>query len=526
MRDFSLPGRSPVMAANAAAATSHPLATATALSILREGGNAVDAAIAASATLCVVEPHMTGIGGDCFAIVSTADGSVEALNASGRSPQGVTAQALLDQGIGKIEDASPHAVTVPGALRGWEALHQRFGQMDWARLFADAVSHATDGFPVAPRVARDWQALTGKLAATQAASRHLLIDGSAPQAGDRFATPALGKALERIAREGASAFYEGAIAAEIAQTLAALGGFMSEADLADCRADWVTPVSTTYCGHDILEIPPSGQGITALILLKLLETAGEPEGPDDPARYHKLIELGRLAYAVRDCHVADPAAMRVSTDDLLSASHIGALAASFDPARRNNEITLPPVTGSDTVYLSVVDRDGLAISFINSLFGGFGSGIVTPQTGIALQNRGAGFVVDPDHPNCIGPAKRPLHTIIPGMVMKDGRPHAPFGVMGGAFQPMGHGCVLSNMLRHGMDPQQAIDHPRLFWDEEGTLLAESAMGDSAIAELQGRGHQVSRGGLHGGSQMIVIDRQRGVLIAGSDPRKDGHAAGY
>lgn len=525
-RDFSLPGRSPVLATNAAAATSHPLATATALAILREGGNAVDAAIAASATLCAVEPHMTGIGGDCFAIICEPDGRLHGLNASGRAPANATLEWFTSRGIAQIGDTSPHSVTVPGALRGWQALHDRFGAMDWTRLFADAVSLAREGFPVAPRVARDWAMLTAKLLANDGARQHLLRDGKAPGAGERFRLEALGNTLEAVARDGASAFYEGEIATDIVNTVRGLGGLLRESDLAACEAEWVTPVSTSYRNHDIVELPPNGQGIVALVLLNLLEAAGEPAAADSTERYHRLAELGRIAYAVRDAHIGDPDHMTVSAEQLVSGPFARDLLGQFDPERRNANITLPSLRGSDTIYLCVVDRDGLAVSFINSVYSGFGSGIVTPRTGIALQNRGSGFRIDADHPACIGPGRRPLHTIIPGMMMRNGRAVAPFGVMGGAYQPMGHAHLVENLLTFGMDPQAALDHPRLFFNEAGSLVAEPGIPADAISGLERLGHSVIAGGPHGGGQAILIDHERGILIAGSDPRKDGHAGGY
>ncbi|MFZ1815064.1 MAG: gamma-glutamyltransferase [Rhizobiaceae bacterium] len=528
MRDFDLPGRSPVMATGGMAATSHPLATATALTILREGGNAVDAAIAASATLCVVEPHMTGIGGDCFAIVCEPDGTLHGLNGSGRAPKSAHLDWYLERGIDTIKENSVHSITCPGAVNAWEMLHQRFGACDFARLFADAVRHGREGFPVAPRVARDWKLLEGKLATDPGASLHYLNGGVSPQSGEIFRAPALADVMECIALEGAQAFYKGAIADEIASTVQMLGGFMTSEDLANVSADWVELISTRYRDHDVHEIPPNGQGITALILLNLLaETRGAQEGPTSAERYHREIEMARLAYAVRDAHVSDPAHMKVQVERLLSQQYTQALAGSFDPQQRNSSIRLPRLPASDTVYLSVVDRDLRAVSFINSVYDGFGSGIVTPKSGIALQNRGACFTLETGHPNAIGGGKRPMHTIIPAMVTRNGQVSHSMGVMGGAYQPMGHAHVLSNMLDHGMDPQEALDNPRIFWGDEGDALkAEAGIPDNVMDALSARGHAVSRGGLFGGGQIIHVDHERGVLTGGSDPRKDGHAAGF
>ncbi len=496
------------------------------MSVLKEGGNAVDAAIAASATLCVVEPHATGIGGDCFAIVAEPDGKLHGLNGSGRSPAGLKVDWFMERGLKSVPTYSVQAVTAPGAIRAWETLHRRFGRMDFARLFGDAVGYARDGYPVGARVARDWSNYRERLAADAGAARHCLIDGHPPVAGEIMKATALGEVLARIAKEGASAFYEGAVAADIAATVKAKGGFLSEEDLAAVASEWVEPIRTSYRGHEICELPPNGQGLTALILLDLLKLVEVPKDRAGAERLHLLLELGRLAYAVRDAEISDPALSRARVAQLLDEDFSRRLFAGYDPTRRNPDIVLPPIPHSDTIYLTVVDRDRMVVSFINSLYHGFGTGIVTPNTGIALQNRGACFVVEPGHPNCVGPAKRPLHTIIPAMATKDGRAAVSFGVMGGAYQPMGHVQVVSNLLDYGMDVQEAVDDARIFWDEDGMLLAEAGIGEAALAGLERRGWMVKRGGMWGGAQIIAIDWKSGVLSAGSDPRKDGHAAGY
>lgn len=527
-RSFDLPGRSPVIAENGMAATSHPLATASALDILRQGGNAVDAALAASATLVVVEPHMTGIGGDCFVILAEPDGSVHGLNGSGRAPAGADAARLRAEGFAAMPEFGPHSVTVPGAIKAWETLHARFGALPFDRLFADAIRYAGEGYAVHARVAADWAGQASELAGDDGASRHYLVDGKAPALGSRHRIPALATTLRRIASEGASAFYEGEIAAEIASTVRAKGGTLSEDDLAGVTADWVELISTPYAGYDILEIPPNGQGITALILLNVMDRLGAGSlGPDSAERYHLQIEAARLAYSVRDHMVADPRAMTVSPATLLSRHYTAALAERFDPARRNPDITPPKVPVSDTVYLTVVDRDRRAVSFINSVYDSFGSRIVTPKSAIALQNRGACFTLREGHPNEYGPSKRPMHTIIPAMAMKNGRPAISFGVMGGAYQPMGHAHVFSNLADHGMDPQQALDHARLFWGEDHVLEAEAGIPGEVRASLADKGHALRAAAKpHGGGQVIVIDEKNGFLIGGSDPRKDGLALGW
>jgi len=398
--------------------------------------------------------------------------------------------------------------------------------MDWTRLFADAVDYAAGGLPVSPRVARDWARQEDKLKGNAGASKHLLFDGAAPVAGQRIGFPALGKTLEKIAAHGAEAIYHGEIAEEIASTLQGLGGVMTEADLADCQADWVDPISTSFRSHEVFEIPPNGQGITALIMLNLIEALASDHQPGSAAHLHEMIEIARIAYAMRDAHVADSDHLETRVADILSSATTEKLLGQFNPAERNPAITLPQIPSSDTVYLSIVDRDGRAVSFINSIFSDFGSGIVTEESGIALQNRANGFCLEPGHPNAIAGGKRPMHTIIPAMAMQNGKPSICFGVMGGQFQAMGQAHVLVNMLKYGMDPQEALDFQRVFWDEEGMILAESPMPNDVYDALTAMGHPMARDGLHGGGQIIRIDRENGTLIAGSDPRKDGHAAGY
>jgi gamma-glutamyltranspeptidase/glutathione hydrolase len=527
VRAFDLPGRSPVYAENGMAATSHPLATMTALSVLKEGGNAVDAVIAASATLCVVEPHMTGIGGDCFVILAEPDGSLHGLNGSGRAPAAVTGEWYRAH-FKKVPLTGVHSVTTPGAIRAWETLLERFGTFGFGRLFADAIRYAEEGFAIHPRVAHDWALYAAELAKDEGASLHCLVDGKAPLVGTRHRSPALGATLRKLADGGAKAFYEGEIAHEIANTVQAKGGFLSEEDLAAVTADWIKPISTSYAGHEVFELPPNGQGVTALILLNLLselDFASLP--PDSPERWHMEVEAGRLAYAVRDRYVADPALKAVEIERLLSPQFTRSLARQVDRAHRNPAVTLPETADADTVYLTVVDRDRRAVSFINSLYHAFGSKVVTPHSGIALQNRGACFTLEEGHPNEIGPSKRPLHTIIPAMAYRDGMPSVSFGVMGGAYQPLGHAHVFSNLVDHGMDPQAAIDDARLFWGADGTVEVEAGIDAASREALRARGHSVRPVALPlGGGQMIVIDRKTGFLVGGSDPRKDGLALGW
>ncbi|NBN80319.1 gamma-glutamyltransferase [Microvirga tunisiensis] len=529
-RNFDLPGRSPVIATRGMAATSHPLSTSAAIEILQDGGNAVDAAIAAVAVQCVVEPHMTGLGGDCFAIVTEPDGRMAGFNGSGAAPRAVSTARLLEEGLREITPESVHAVTVPGAVRAWETLLKAHGSKPLKKLLRRAISYARDGFPVTARVARDWTHSVGKLAADPASAAAYLVKGEAPQAGDIIRLPRLADTLSAIASGGADAFYTGEIARDIVDTLKARGGLMTPEDLAACHTTAVAPVLRDYRGHTLAELPPNGQGLVALIMLGLLErhdlAALDPLGPE---RLHLEIEAARLAYAMRNRFIADPGHMDVCHTDLIRPETLDRLAAQMSPDKRNPAIQVPEsLPQTDTVYLSVVDKDGLAVSFINSIFKEFGSGITAPKSGVLLHNRGCSFRVQPGHSNTIEGGKRPMHTILPAFALKDGAPWLCFGVMGGHYQPCGHVHVLTNMIDHGMDVQEAIDAPRLFLDDTFTRLqVESGIPEKTAAGLAARGHDVVRAASPiGGAQAIQIDRKRGTLTGGSDPRKDGHAAGY
>ncbi len=525
MRNFQLPGRSAAYAANGMAATSCPLSTLAAIDVLRGGGNAADAAVTASAVLCVVEPAMTGIGGDCFALVGTPDGRVAGLNACGRAPLAADLDWLKASGLTAIAPQSIHAVTVPGAVDGWDQLLKRYGTISLADALEPAIRLAEAGVPVTPRVAFDWPEDAPQLAADDGGRRHYLKDGRSPAVGDTMTYPALAATLRLIAAEGRDAFYLGSIRDDILATVRPKGSLLAAEDFARHSSTWVTPISTPFAAHDILEIPPSGQGLTALIALNILAHFGLKQfDPGSPERIHIEIEAMKLAWDLRNRHIADPDFSQVPVPDLLSPGLAAKLAGRID-LRRALDIRTE-MNGSDTIYLSVVDKNRLAVSFINSVYSGFGVGVVTPRTGFALQNRGACFVTDPSHPNCIGPGKRPLHTIIPAMSRKDGKIDMSFGVMGGDYQPMGHVMVAVNRYIYGMDPQEAIDWPRYF-PSAGTVLVEDGVSETARQGLIGRRHRLMPA-LEplGGGQAIAIDRQRNMLIGGSDPRKDGLALGY
>jgi gamma-glutamyltranspeptidase/glutathione hydrolase len=526
-RDFHLPGRSPAVARDGMVATSHPLAALAALDTLRAGGNAADAAVTAVAALGVLEPAMTGIGGDCFCLVAKPGEDVWGYNGSGRAAAAIRAENLIAQGITKIAENSVHAVTVPGALEAWDTILSRHGRFGLDRALQPAIRFAEEGFPVAPRVGYDWSLAVDKLRADPGATLHYLPSGAAPQAGDIVKLPALAQTLKAIAKGGTKAFYEGETARDIVATLVERGGLLTEEDFAAHRGEEVTPISSNYRGLDVVEIPPNGQGLAALVLLNILERFDlSPLDPAGPDRFHIALEAARLAYAVRDTHVADPAFMRMAVPALLDRVFAASLADRIDRTKRSDLPKAPSPRG-DTVLLTVVDRDRMAVSIINSLFFSFGGGIVTEKTGIALHNRGWGFVVEPaDHPNAIGPRKRPMHTIIPALGMRDGRCDYSFGVMGGGYQAMGHAHVVCNMLDHGMDVQQALDAPRVFFEGEKTMV-ERGVPAATIEGLKARGHDVAVRPLPlGGGQIIRIDWERGVLIGGSDHRKDGCAIGY
>lgn len=528
-RDFESPGRSAVMAREAAVATSHPLATSTALEVLVEGGNAVDAAIAASAVQSVVEPHMTGIGGDCFAIVTEPDGRMTGFNGSGGAPRLASTETLADHGVSEILPTSAHAVTVPGAIRAWETLLKAHGTRDFKTLFKRAIGYARDGFAVAPRVADDWARNVDKLSSNAAARAAYLVDGKAPSAGTVLKYPHLAETLSAIAGGGADAFYSGPIAKDIVATLAGLGGLMTEDDLAACHTTAVSPIVRDYKGHTIAELPPNGQGVIALLILGILERFDlDKLDPLGPERFHLEMEAARIGYSVRDQFVTDPGHMNICHSSLISEDYIDRLAGLISRDKRLADIpgdSLPPQT--DTIYLSVVDKDGLSISFINSLFNEFGGGIVASKSGILLHNRGAVFTARPGHANSISGGKRPLHTIIPAMGLKNGAPWLSFGVMGGHYQACGHAHLLTNIIDYGMDVQTAIDCPRMFFDLDSHVLdAEQTIPAKTVEGLTARRHEVRPAASPiGGSQAIMIDKARHVLTAGSDPRKDGHAAG-
>jgi gamma-glutamyltranspeptidase/glutathione hydrolase len=468
---------------------------------------------------------MTGIGGDCYALISKPGKDVWGYNGSGRSGASASYETLRNKGLTEIGN-SIHAVTVPGAIDAWEAILKAHGRFGLDRVLRPAIQYAEGGFPVAARVAWDWKRHVAKLSADPGGTRHYLFNGAAPKEGDVIRFPALAETLKTIAAKGAAGFYEGPIAADIAATVAMRGSFLTEEDFANHRGDIVEPIATNYRGLDLVEIPPNGQGLTALVMLNILENFDlkslDPYGPE---RFHLVLEAARLGFAVRDTHIADADHMRTPVSALIDKAWGKKLASLID-MNRKSKLPAAPAPDSNTVYLTVVDKDRTAVSFINSLYSSFGTGMCTEKSGILLTNRGACFTLQPDHPNTFGPAKRPMHTIIPALAMKDGRCDMSFGVMGAHYQPMGHVQIVLNMLDYGMDVQQAIDCPRFFFEGE-RVEVETGTPQATIDGLKARGHDVVTCDLPwGGAQTIKIDWDRGVLIAGSEPRKDGCALGY
>ncbi|MBM3581457.1 MAG: gamma-glutamyltransferase [Alphaproteobacteria bacterium] len=530
MRNFHLPGRSRVHANHGMAATSHPLATLAALDVLRAGGNAMDAAVAACAVQCVVEPQSTGIGGDCFVLYSRGGADdIVAFNGSGRAPSGATLEFFAKRGIGTIDSLSPHAVTVPGAVDAWARLIADHGTRDLGELLRPAIAYARDGYPVHDRVWTDWNYAQTTIRNNSSTESVFMPDGRLPAPGVLHRQPNLAATLERIAREGRDGFYRGPVAEDIVEHLSRRGGVHTMADFATAHGEYVEPIKNTYRGLDIYECPPNGQGIIALLLLNIV--AGLEFKDRDPLsieRLHTTIEATRLAYADRDAFLADPAQADVPVAKLLSPARAESSRARIRKDSRIEPLApLPLPAHADTVYLCVVDKNRNAASFINSLFSSFGTGLMAPRSGVVLHNRGSAFVVKPGHPNCIAPGKRPMHTIIPGMAVRDSRVVMPFGVMGGHYQAMGHAWFLTNFLDFGLDLQQAIDLPRLFPTPAGPLEVETGVPPEIVAALKRLGHTpMTPDRAIGGGQAIWIDWQTGGLTGASDPRKDGMALGY
>ncbi len=532
-KNFSFPSRrSPIAVRRGLVATSQPLAAQAGLNVLRAGGNAIDAAVAAVATLCVVEPCSTGVGGDAFALIWSADEQrLYGINASGPAPMGLTADLVRGRGHATFPIRGGLPVTVPGAVRGWQLALERFGTMGLDTLLTQPIEYARDGFPVSMVIAQAWRNSTELLGRLPDSQRVWLPAGRAPQATELFRNPEFSTTLQTLAENGYDAFYVGEIAAQIAAAVRADGGVMTEEDLAGYRAEWVEPISIEYRdGYSFHEIPPNGQGLAALLALNIargFDLRSIPYGSAD--YYHVLIESMKLGFADAHAYIADPRQAPVPVEAMLSQRYTRDRRALINRATALWPEPGQPEAHDDTVYLTVADAAGNMVSWIQSLYMGFGSGITAGRTGVQLQNRGANFSLTPGHPNEVAPGKRPYHTIIPGFITHEGRPWASFGVMGGFMQPQGHLQVGANLVEFGMDPQAALDAPRFNWLQGKEVALEPGIGDEVRGELARRGHVLRPKGepLHyGGGQVILRDPETGVLIGGSEPRNDGAAVGW
>ena len=528
-RDY---GRSMTIARQGIAATSQILASQAGAQILARGGSAVDAAIAANAVLGVVEPMMCGLGGDMFAIYWDAKtGKLTGINSSGPAPLGLSPGFLTGKDIKTMPSSGIHSVTVPGAVEGWFRMHQRFGKLPWKDLFQPAILYAEQGYPVTEAIHEEWasKAAVAKLRRNPESARTFLPGGEAPQVGDLFRNPAMAHALRLVAEHGRDAFYKGEIAAAILKTSQSLDGTMTAQDLASYEPEWVEPISTTYRGWRVYELPPNGQGMAALEMLNLMETVpAAPEGPYSAAEIHERIEAMKLSYSDLHRYDADPRVVKVPVAELLSKEYARKRAAGIDPKRANCKVDPGQPVGSDTTYLTVVDADGNIVSWIQSLFSAFGSGVGVEGMGFELQNRGSAFTLEASHPNVLAGGKRPFHTIIPAF-MENGDRHIGFGIMGGANQPLAHAQFASNVIDYGMNVQAAL--------EEGRFTKRSAAGCDvsiedrvplhSLQQLSELGHQIAIRRPYtqemGRGQAILHDSKTGVNYAASDPRADGAA---
>jgi gamma-glutamyltranspeptidase/glutathione hydrolase len=535
-------GRSPVEARGGMVATSQPLATQAGLRILQEGGSAADAALAAAAVLCVTEPMSTGLGGDAFVLgYDAAQGSLYGLNGSGPAPARADAEELLRRGETKVPTVGLWPVTVPGSADAWEKLHARYGVLPWKRILAPAIHYAREGFAVAQGTAGAWASLEGKLRGDEEAARIFLTPGGrAPRRGEVFRNPQLARTLETVVEEGPRTFYQGQVAQALVEECRRRGGWLEPQDLESYQAEWVEPVGLPFLGYQVWELPPNGQGIFALEILGILEQlegglavwAGEDPKERAAAEglpvdlLHALVEATRMALADRGAHLGDPRGGH-PWRFLLSPAYLSQRAAQIRREQTSAVHPAPALKGG-TVYLTAVDEAGNAVSFIQSLYMGFGSAVGVRGTGLVLHNRGAGFRLEEGHPGRMAPGLRPPHTIIPAMVCAGDEPYLSFGVMGGDMQIQGHAQVLLYHLLLGLDVQAAGEAPRAFvHPETGELALESGYPAPVRRELMRRGHRlVEATGVFGGYQAIRIDPETKVRTGASDPRKDGQAAGY
>jgi gamma-glutamyltranspeptidase/glutathione hydrolase len=518
-----------VIARNGMVASSQPLATLTGVQVLMNDGNAIDAAIATAAVLGVVEPSSIGIGSDAFCLFYSAkEKKIKALDASGRSPYGATLEFCRNRGFTEMPQRGIHSVTVPGAVHGWATLLNSFGKKKLADVLQGAIGYAEEGFPVAELTAEQWKESEARLKADQGAATNYLINGRTPKAGEIFRNPRMAVALKRIAAEGPDCFYQGEIAKKLVQCSERLGGVFTLRDFAEHRSEWVEPITARYRGYDIYEMPPATQGFVALEMLKILEGFDlKAAGAQSADALHFMIETKKLAFADRDAELADREHMKVAIESLFSSKRIETLRRQIDITRAASEYKKMPA-GTDTEYVAAADAEGNLVSFIQSNFMGFGSGVVEPDTAIILQNRGHLFSLQENHPNCIAPHKRCVHTLMPGLMMRAGKPHAALGLKGGHVQPQVQVQIISNLVDFSMTPQEAISAPR-FNHIEGTKVGlEPEILPEVKEELRRRGHQIVGGNPEsfGGAHAIVIDAASGAFVGGSDPRKGGCALGF
>ncbi|MDX1999434.1 MAG: gamma-glutamyltransferase [Thermoanaerobaculia bacterium] len=540
----SFASRSEVIAQHGMAATSQPLATQAALEILRKGGSAVDAAIAANAVLGLVEPTGNGIGGDLFAIVWDPKGrQLHGLNAAGRSPKSLTLEEFQRRGLTSVPPYGPLPVSVPGCVDGWFELHAKFGKLSMAEVLAPAIRYAREGFPVSELIAYYWEKGGARLKSYPGFADTYLPGGRAPRKGEIFKNPNLARTLETLGREGRDAFYRGDIARTIDRYMKANGGFLSYEDLAAHRSEWITPVSTNYRGFDVWELPPPGQGIAALQMLNVLEGYDLGKmGFGSPDHVHTFLEAKKLAFEDRAKFYADPDFAKVPVAGLISKDYAAERRKLIDPkkAAKRYDAGNPALNEGDTIYLTVADSERMMVSLIQSNYRGMGSGMTPDGLGFVLQDRGELFVLKPGHANSYEPGKRPFHTIIPAFITKDGKPWVSFGVMGGATQPQGHVQIVTNLIDFGMNLQEAGDAPRILHEgstepagqaepmtDGGTVFLETGFSWETVRELLERGHKVQfANGPYGGYQAILYDSGNDVYFGASESRKDGQAAGY
>ena len=535
--------RSEVIAQQGMACTSQPLATQAALDVLKQGGSAVDAAIAANAVLGVVEPMSCGIGGDLFAIVwDTKTAKLHGLNASGRSPAALKREHFTEKKLTSIPKEGPLPVSVPGCVDGWIELHKKFGKLPLTKVLASAMYYANNGYPVTEVIAEDWRSTPEDVQKQPGFKETFMPNGRAPTKGEIFVNRNVGRTLEKIAKEGRAGFYNGEVAETIGKFMKKHGGFLAAQDLADHKSDWVDPVSTNYRGYDVWELPPNGQGIAALQILNILEGYDiKGMGFGSPDYAHLFIEAKKLAFEDRAKYYADPAFSKIPVKDLISKKYAEQRRKLINPkkAAKTYDAGKPSLNEGDTIYLTAADKDGNMVSLIQSNYRGFASGMVPDGLGFALQNRGEMFTFEEGHANVYAPKKRPFHTIIPAFITKDGKPWMSFGVMGGAMQPQGHVQIVVNMIDFGMELQEAGDAPRIQhvlsseptgekMKEGGQVYLEFGFAEETERELLERGHKIGRAsaGSFGGYQAIRFDAERKIYFGASESRKDGQAAGY